>query len=449
MFTPSLLLIIQCIADLDNSFDSILFLLHRHIYFDRITSSALSLQRSIFMSNNSLTSTTYNPSDLPAAFVKQYGGTADSVQLYSSPARINIIGEHIDYNGGKVFPAAINKYLYVAIRKRSDSKIVYNDVHFPGTFTFDIQETFMYKQENDYANYLNGILSQLKQNGCKFDTGFEVLIASNIPAGGGISSSSALECGFAYAVSETYGFKIDRIEIAKLGQMSEHEFMNVNCGIMDQFIIAMGKRNAAIVLDCDTLAYEYAPLNLGDYRFVVMNTNKQRRLADSKYNERRSQCEAALVQLQKAGAKVSALCQLTPEQFAQLSSSLTDDVLLRRARHCITENARVLAAVESLKNGDLVKLGKLINESHASLRNDYEVTGIELDTLAEVAQSQQGCLGSRMTGAGFGGCAIALVHKDSIDSFIANVQKAYTKKIGYAAGFFACESGDGVSHFIA
>lgn len=396
---------------------------------------------------NSLTASTYNPDDLPKAFVKLYGGTEDSVQVYSSPARINIIGEHIDYNGGKVFPAAINKYLYVAIRKRSDSKIFYNDVRFPGSYEFDIHDNFVYDKKNDYANYLNGILSQLKAKSLAFPCGFEVLMVSNVPAGGGISSSSALECGFAYAVSETFGFNIDRIEIAKLGQMSEHTFMNVNCGIMDQFIIANGKKNTAIELDCNTLDYQYAPLELGDYRFVVMNTNKQRRLADSKYNERRSECEKALKILQDAGVQIKAVCELTPEQWEQAKGCIADAVILKRAKHCVYENQRVKDAVAALKAGNLEKLGSLLNESHASLKNDYEVTGVELDTLAETAQKQQGCLGARMTGAGFGGCGIALVHKDSIDAFIENVQKAYTDKIGYAAGFFACESGDGVAHY--
>ena len=396
---------------------------------------------------NSLTASTYNPEDLPAAFIKQYGETANSVQVYSSPARINIIGEHIDYNGGKVFPAAINRYLYVAIRKRSDSKIFYNDVRFPGSYEFDINDNFTYDKKNDYANYLNGILSQLKAKGYKFPCGFEVLMVSNIPAGGGISSSSALECGFAYAVSETFGFNIDRIEIAKLGQMSEHKFMNVNCGIMDQFIIATGKKNTAIELDCNTLEYQYAPLELGDYRFVVMNTNKQRRLADSKYNERRGECETALKILQDSGVKISALCELTPAEWEKSKEKITDAVIQKRAKHCIYENQRVKDAVSALKAGNLEKLGQLLNESHSSLKNDYEVTGIELDTLAETAQKQNGCLGARMTGAGFGGCGIALVHKDNIDTFIENVQKIYTDKIGYAAGFFACESGDGVSHY--
>ena len=395
----------------------------------------------------SLTATNYDPKDLISEFVKIYGGSASDIQIYSSPARINIIGEHIDYNGGKVFPAAINKYLYVAIRKRQDSKVVYNDVRFPGTFEFDINENFVFDKKNDYANYLNGILSQLKAKNYKFPCGFEILMVSNIPAGGGISSSSALECGFAYAVSETFGFNISRIEIAKLGQMSEHEFMNVNCGIMDQFIIANGKKNSAILLDCNTLEYEYAPLELGDYRFVVMNTNKVRRLADSKYNERRSQCETALKILQDSGVKIDALCSLSPEKWEEVKSFIKDETILKRAKHCVYENKRVLDAVSALNSGDLVKLGQLLNESHESLKNDYEVTGIELDTLAETSQKQKGCLGARMTGAGFGGCAIALVHKDNIDDFVENVQNEYTKVVGYEAGFFACESGDGVAHF--
>lgn len=401
-----------------------------------------------------LTSKEYDPKELPAEFVRVYGGSEKDIRVYASPARINIIGEHIDYNGGKVFPAAIDRYLYVAIRKRKDSKIVYNDVRFPGTYEFDVNDSFAFDKKNDYANYLNGILSQLKAKNYRFDSGFEILMASNVPAGGGISSSSALECGFAYAVSDVFGFKIDRVEIAKLGQRSEHNFMGVNCGIMDQFIIATGKKNTAEMLDCATLEYEYAPLELGDYRFVVMNTNKVRKLSDSKYNERRSQCEAALKILVDNGVKgldggaIKALCELTPSKWETVSHFVGDEILRKRARHCVYENQRVLDAVSALKAGDLKKLGLLLNASHESLKNDYEVTGLELDTLAETSQKQEGCLGSRMTGAGFGGCAIALVHKDKVASFIENVQKEYTAKIGYAAGFFQCETGDGVARVL-
>ncbi|MBQ4378242.1 MAG: galactokinase [Treponema sp.] len=395
-----------------------------------------------------LTAKEYDPKDLPGEFVKVYGGEISGVRVYASPARINIIGEHIDYNGGKVFPAAIDRYLYVAIRKRADSKIIYNDVRFPGTYEFDTGDNFAFDKKNDYANYLNGILSQLKAQGYKLPCGFEILMVSNVPAGGGISSSSALECGFAYAVSDTFDLKIDRVEIAKLGQMSEHNFMGVNCGIMDQFIIATGKKNTAEMLDCATLEYEYAPLELGDYRFVVMNTNKVRKLSDSKYNERRSQCEEALKILQENGVTAKALCELSPSKWEEVKHFVKDEILQKRAKHCVYENRRVLDAVAALKSGDLKKLGELLNASHASLKNDYEVTGLELDTLAETSQKQEGCLGSRMTGAGFGGCAIALVHKDKVDSFIENVQNEYTAKVGYAAGFFVCESGDGVSRYI-
>ncbi len=388
-------------------------------------------------------------------FKKLYG-SCDGARLFTSPARINIIGEHIDYNGGKVFPAAIDRYMYFAIRKRNDTKIIYNDLQFDGTFEFDANEDFAYKKENSYANYLNGILSILKRRGCKFPCGFEVLISSTVPPAGGISSSSALECGFAYAVSELFGFEISRKDIALIGQQSEHEFMNVNCGIMDQFIIATAKDKTAELLDCATLDFEYIPLIMGDYRFVVMNTKKKRQLADSKYNERRSECENALAMLKEAALPLSGesfsntrdlpnLCALTPEQFSATSSCIKDQTILRRARHVVTENERVIKAVAALKAGNLKQLGELLRQSHASLRDDYEVTGIELDALADAANEQEGCIGARMTGAGFGGCAIAIVHKDKIDSFIQNVQSIYTKKIGHEAGFFACSPSDGTA----
>ena len=370
--------------------------------------------------------------------------TNGEIRMFASPARINIIGEHIDYNGGFVFPAAIDRYLYCAIRKRTDTKIIYNDLFFPGTYTFDINDDFKFDKANDYANFLNGILSCMKKRGLTFPCGFEVLVASNVPSAGGISSSSALECGFAWAVSETFGFNISRKDIALMGQQSEHEFMNVNCGIMDQYIIATGKKDTAELLDCAKIEHEYVPLNLGDYRFVVMNTKKQRKLADSKYNERRAQCEQGLAELQAAGLNVPDLCSITPEVFEKNGSAIKDEVIYRRVRHCVTENDRVLRAVAALRADKLEELGQLLYASHNSLRDDYEVTGIELDTLVEVASKQPGCIGARMTGAGFGGCAIALVHKDNTEDFIKNVQAGYSKVVGYEGGFFACSSGDGV-----
>ena len=383
------------------------------------------------------------PELLKENFIEVYGDGGE-IRMFASPARINIIGEHIDYNGGKVFPAAIDKYLYCAIRKRNDSKIIYNDLFFPGTYTFDINDDFKFAKENDYANFLNGILSCMKKHNYTFPCGFEVLIASNVPSAGGISSSSALECGFAWAVSETFGFNISRKDIALMGQQSEHEFMNVNCGIMDQYIIATGKKDTAEVLDCAKIEHEYVPLNLGDYRFVVMNTKKQRRLADSKYNERRAQCEQGLAELRAACLDVPDLCSISPEVFAEKGSAIKDEVIYRRVRHCVTEMDRVIRAVQALKADKLEELGQLLYASHKSLRDDYEVTGIELDTLVDVASKQPGCIGARMTGAGFGGCAIALVHKDSTEDFIKNVQAGYSKVVGYEGGFFACSSGDGV-----
>jgi galactokinase len=380
--------------------------------------------------------------DFLAEFAALYGHEGGDVALYASPARINLIGEHIDYNGGLVFPAAIDRYLYLAIRKRTDGKIVYNDLRFPGEMCFSVGDAFAYRKEDGYANYLNGILSILADRGFRLDTGFEALFFSTIPSGGGVSSSAALEVGFAYAISDLYNFGIDRVELAKIGQESEHRFMNVQCGIMDQFAVAMGKRGNAMALDCATLECRYVPLELGDVRIVVMNTNKKRELADSKYNERLGECLAGLAAIRKT-RDVANLCALSVADFEALAASIPDPVVRRRVRHCVTENARVIAAVAALEAGDLSSLGRLLGESHVSLRDDYEVTGSELDALYEEAIVAPGCLGARMTGAGFGGCAIALVRKDSIKPFIARVGERYRVRCGIEASFFACESGDG------
>lgn len=389
------------------------------------------------------------PKLLKENFIEVYGENENQIRMFASPARINIIGEHIDYNGGMVFPVAIDKYLYCAVRKRSDSKIIYNDLFFPGTFEFDINDDFKFSKENDYANFLNGILCCMKKRGFVFLCGFEVLIASNVPSAGGISSSSALECGFAWAINQTFNFSLSRKEIALMGQQSEHEFMNVNCGIMDQYIIATAKKETAEVLDCAKIEHEYIPLHLGDYNFVVMNTKKQRKLSDSKYNERRSECEKGLAIINNAlkneGKVLKDLCSMSESDFEKWGSFIKEQIIYKRVRHCVKEQARVLEAVNALKNEDLVLLGKLLEQSHASLKNDYEVTGLELDTLVSAAMKQKGCIGARMTGAGFGGCAIALVHKDYIENFIENVQKEYTSIVGYNAAFFACSSSDGVS----
>jgi galactokinase len=384
--------------------------------------------------------------DFLAEFDALYGAGKEAPAIFASPARINIIGEHIDYNGGLVFPAAIDRYLYLAIRKRNDRAIVYNDLRFLGELRFSIDDKFEYRKESLYANYLNGILTILADRGMLLDSGFEVLFFSTIPSGGGVSSSAALEVGFARAISDLYGFGIDPVDLALIGQESEHRFMNVQCGIMDQFAVAMGKKGFAMALDCATIKHRYVPLELGDARIVVMNTNKKRELADSKYNERLGECRAGLAAIKKA-MTLENLCSLPVAKLDEALRAIDDPVVKKRVRHCVTEQARVEGAVAALERGDLATLGKLLGESHVSLRDDYEVTGDELDTLYEEAIAIPGCIGARMTGAGFGGCAIAIVKKDSVKEFIKRVGERYRERCGIEASFFACEPGDGAGRF--
>lgn len=386
--------------------------------------------------------------ELADRFIGMYGESTEELRFFQGPARINIIGEHIDYNGGLVFPAAIDKYIYLAIRLRSDSAINYDDIRFPGRFTFDIGDSFSYKKENDYCNCLNGIITILKDHGHEFPCGFDALFFSCIPDGGGVSSSSALECCFIAALSSLYNLGIGPVQNAKIGQETEHRFMNVQCGIMDQFIIATGKKDNAILLDCATLEYRHVPLRLGDYRFIVMNTNKKRQLSDSKYNERVAECRHGLALLnaelkRRDMAEAENPCAVTAEQLEILKEAGADDVTLRRMRHCVTENERVHLAAQAMEAGNLERLGQLMNASHRSLRDDYETTGTELDTLHEAANTVDGCLGARVTGAGFGGCAIALVRKDTCGRLMETVGSIYRDKIGYDATFFVCGTGNG------
>lgn len=394
--------------------------------------------------------------ELERRFVEMYGTGSEAIQFFAAPARINIIGEHIDYNGGMVLPTAIDRYIFLAIRRRKDTTINYDDIRFPGRFTFDITENFSYKKESDYCNYLNGVITILKDKGVSFPTGFDALFFSCIPDGGGVSSSSALECCFVSAMSHLYDGKVTPVDNALIGQETEHRFMNVQCGIMDQFIISTGRKDSAVLLNCATLDYQYIPLELGDYRFIVMNSNKKRQLSDSKYNQRVAECREGLEILNQAlvaqgKPSVANPCSMTTEQLALLQEALKtaapktaeSEVIYRRIRHCILENQRVYKAIEALKSGNLQELGQLMNASHESLKTDYETTGIELDTLNQEANKIAGCLGARVTGAGFGGCAIALVHKDAISTFINTVGAAYKEKIGYEATFFQCSTGNG------
>lgn len=387
---------------------------------------------------------------LKTEFCNRYGDGA--VRVFVAPGRINIIGEHIDYNGGRVLPAAIDKSLYIAIRRRDDDKITYQDLHFPGVYKFNITDSFAYNKDCGYANYLNGILSILRGMGKAVTNGFDILITSELPAGSGVSSSSALECCFTWAVNILFELGLSKLDVALIGQKSEHDFLNVQCGVMDQFVISSARHGSAILLDCYTLDYEYIPLDLQDCSFVVMDTKHPRSLATSDYNKRAAECERAMrfmqdTKIDLGGVNISdvhKLCMLTSTQFDMCKSVITDEICLRRATHCITESDRVTRSVEALKNRDLVTLGKLLNESHNSLKYDFEVTGKELDSIVSAAQKCDGCLGARMVGAGFGGCAIALVKTATLDAFIQKTGDEYEKAVGYKGAFFACKSADGV-----
>ena len=380
---------------------------------------------------------------LLAEFSKIFGGDGQA-ELFFSPGRVNLIGEHTDYNGGHVFPCALTIGTYGVVRKRADRKLRLYSMNFSGT---GIWETSLDEltpcPEDRWTNYPKGVLWALQEKGYEVPFGFDLLVYGNIPNGSGLSSSASLEVLIGTIAKKFYGLDMLTMEdIAKIGQYSENHYNGVICGIMDQFAVAMGKKNHAIYLDTATLEYEYAPLELGDARIVIACSNKKRGLADSAYNTRRSECETALQELQQV-VKVDTLGDLSEEEFEQYKDAIKDPVRVRRARHAVYENQRTRKAAEALKKGDLAEFGRLMNESHVSLRDDYEVTGIELDTLAETAWEQPGVIGSRMTGAGFGGCTVSIVKNDAIDAFIENVGRKYESVIGYAADFYVVEAGDG------
>jgi galactokinase len=300
------------------------------------------------------------------------------------------------------------------------------------------------KKEDDWANYPKGVIRSMQQKGYQITGGLDILYFGNIPNGSGLSSSASIEVLTGFILKDFFDLDVSLTQLALISQHAENEFIGVNCGIMDQFAIAMGKRNNAIFLDTSDLSFEYAPLMLGDAKIVIMNTNKKRGLGDSKYNERRGECEAALADLQKA-VNIKALGDLTEDEFESHKSVIQNPIHAKRARHAVYENQRTIRAVEAWKNNDITLFGKLMVASHESLRYDYEVTGIELDTVVAAALAQEGVLGARMTGAGFGGCAVSIVKETAIEAFIQNVGKEYTEKIGYAPSFYVVETGDGPS----
>ncbi|BBE26429.1 galactokinase [Latilactobacillus curvatus] len=362
---------------------------------------------------------------------------------YFAPGRINLIGEHTDYNGGHVFPTAITLGTYAVVAKRDDQTINLLSGNFEdaGVISFDLSD-LSYQKAHNWANYPKGMIVYLQEQGYTIDSGLDIYLKGNIPNGAGLSSSASIELLMGVILEDQFNLEIDRVDLVKTGVMVENKFIGVNSGIMDQFAVGMGKANHAILLDTNTLAYDLVPIDLQDNVIIIMNTNKRRELADSKYNERRSECEKALAILQTKN-DIQSLGDLDNETFDLQTYMLQDENLLKRARHAVSENQRTMKAREALKNNDLERFGKLVNASHVSLQFDYEVTGIELDTLVQTAWQQPGVLGARMTGAGFGGCAIAIVAKDQVDNFETNVAKVYTDKIGYAPSFYVAEIADG------
>lgn len=370
-------------------------------------------------------------------------GDKQSVRTFFSPGRVNLIGEHTDYNGGNVFPCALSFGTYGAISLRDDKKVRMFSNNFKdlGIIEFDL-DSIKYEKEHDWANYPKGVIDVLKKKGYKIDRGFDVAIDGDIPNGAGLSSSASLELLIAVMLDKLFELNIDRVDLVKYSQEAENKFIGVNCGIMDQFAIGMGKDNSAILLDCNTLNYSYSKIDLKDEVLIIANTNKRRGLADSKYNERRSECETALEEL-KTKLDINALGELSIEEFEENKELIKDDIRRKRAKHAVYENIRTLKAKEALENNDLNTFGELMNLSHISLRDDYEVTGTELDTLVELASKQEGTLGSRMTGAGFGGCTVSLVKRDCAENFIKNVSEGYKEKIGYNADFYIANIGSG------
>lgn len=370
-------------------------------------------------------------------------GDTKGVKVYFAPGRVNLIGEHTDYNAGHVFPCALTIGTYAAARVREDRKLRFYSMNFEKLGVIESSlEGLKPEKEADWTNYPKGVMWAFEERGFRIPKGMDIVLNGNIPNGSGLSSSASLEVLTGFILRDFFGFDVSNQDLALIGQFSENQFNGVNCGIMDQFAIAMGKKDNAIFLDTADLSYTYAPIKLKGAKIVIACSNKKRGLGDSKYNERRSECETALSELQKT-VKIDGLGNLTEAQFEEYKTAVKDEVRVKRAKHAVYENQRTIQAVAALQADDIELFGKLMNASHVSLRDDYEVTGIELDTLVEEAWKVEGVIGSRMTGAGFGGCTVSIVKDEAIDSFIRQAGEAYLAKIGYAADFYVVEIGDG------
>ena len=372
---------------------------------------------------------------------KRYYGDTKGAELFFSPGRVNLIGEHTDYNGGHVFPCALTMGTYALVRKRSDNKMNFVSLNFNNAevTTVELPE-LSYQKKNGWANYLIGVVWAFLGKGYKIDKGFDLAMLGNIPSGAGLSSSASIEVLMGTALK--YMYDIDMVVIAKIGQISENQFNGMNCGIMDQFAVAMGKKDNAIFLDTSDLSYEYAPVKLKDAKVLITNSHVKHSLVDSAYNDRRNESTAALKALQTK-LNISGLGDLTEEEFEENKYLITDEVQRKRAKHAVYENQRTIKAVNALKNNDIETFGKLMNASHISLRDDYEVSCPEVDKLVEIAWNIPGVIGSRITGGGFGGCTVSIVKNDAIENFRKEVISKYKEATGIDAEIYEAEIGDG------
>lgn len=373
-------------------------------------------------------------------------GDSEGARFYFSPGRVNLIGEHTDYNGGHVFPCALTLGTYGAARKREDNKIHFYSMNLD---SFGVVEASLddltNKKEYNWANYPLGVVWAFKEKGHTITSGFDMVIWGNIPNGSGLSSSASLEVLTGVILTDLFEIKdLSMTDLALIGQYSENNFNGCNCGIMDQFAVAMGKKDHAIFLDTSDLSYEYAPCVLDGAKIVITNSKVKHSLVDSAYNDRRNECAAALKALQSE-LDIQALGDLTPEEFEAHKSLIKDEIQLQRAKHAVYENQRTIDAVTALKAGDIESFGKLMNQSHISLRDDYDVSCEEIDILVDLAWKIPGVLGSRITGGGFGGCTVSIVKNESVDTFIETIGKTYLEKVGHEAEFYTVDIGDGAS----
>lgn len=383
--------------------------------------------------------------ELRQKFIDKYGESGADIRVFHAPGRVNLIGEHIDYNGGYVLPAALEFGTTLLIRERKDTQLQLASTNMDYEGSLDTASIGQEKT-GEWTDYPVGVMVELEDKGVKVSKGYDFLYHGEIPNGAGLSSSASLEVLPGYAIQAMEGVsEIDTVELALLSQKAENEFVGVNCGIMDQFAVANGAKDHAILLMCDTLEYEKVPFRTGAYKLIIGNTNKRRGLVDSAYNERRSQCEQALAILKEQLPALNYLAQLKPEQFNTLQDQIKDEKVRQRAEHVVEENARVLASVEALRNNDLEAFGQLMNASHDSLRDLYEVSCTELDVMVEEARRIPGTLGARMTGAGFGGCTVSLVHENDVERFVSEVGAAYEARTGLKGDFYVCGVGEGVN----